>query len=154
MKLGDQVPADEVEPARPKGLNDHAPVVHLEEHVEDLGVEPRGQLDEKHVLAQGIPQRAGRGGLRRQGGGVQVEPLRVHHPHRGPVDALKGVKVLGPGLDRPTAQQHPSVEGQKDSRLAGGRHGKGQPQVLQRVGEGVVDGELGPGEDHRDANVL
>src|SRR5699024_605551 len=69
--LGDEVPADEVEPAGAEGLDDHAPVVHGQKHVEDLRVEPRGQLDgntSRHRAsrrAQGSPLGAGSASGRR-----------------------------------------------------------------------------------------
>ena len=77
----------------------------------------------------------------------------VHQGGRRPVDTFKGVKALGAGLDRPASQDHLAVKGHKDAECAGGGHGEGDAQVLQRVGERVFDGELGAGEHHGDRNA-
>ena len=55
LELGDQIPPDEVQPPSAEGLDDDAPVEHLEQHVEDLRVESGGELDEEHLLAQAVP---------------------------------------------------------------------------------------------------
>ena len=149
VELLDEVAADEVQPSRPERFDDHPAVVHPQQHVEDLRVQPGSELDEKHLLAQlpvqhTWPLDPGDGLL------PDGEARAVHHRHGGPVHAVEGSKVGGVGLDRPAAQHHPAPEGQKHPRPPRRRHGKGGAQVVQPVGEGVLNGQLGPGEHHRD----
>ena len=136
-----------MEPARAERLDDHPPVVHPQQHIEDLRVQAGGELDEEHLLAQGVPEDAGAG---HRGDGLlpQVQPRPVHTGHQGPVDALKRAEGGGVGFHGAAAQHHPPVEGQKHPRTAGGRHGEGGAEIVQPVGEGVLDGQLGPGEHH------
>ena len=152
MQLLNEIAADEVESSGAEGLDDHPTVVHIQQHVEDLRVESRGELDEKHLPAQLVPQAAGP--LHRGDGAlVNGEPRAADPAHQGPVHALKGGKVGGVGLHRPTAQNHLPVKGHKHPRLPRGGHGQGGAQIVQAIGEGVLNGELGSGEHHGNGDV-
>ncbi len=127
--------------------------MHGQEHIKNLRVQARGQLDEEHIPAQGVPQDAGLPAGNRQRLRPQHQPSGADLGGQRPVDALKGVKAGGAGLDRPAAQNHLPVKGHKHAPNTARRHGKGGAQVLQSVGQGVLDGQLRAREHHRNLNA-
>ena len=148
LQFGDQVPADEVQTACTEGLDDHATVVHGQKHVKNLGVQTGGQLDQENPFAQAVLQAAGACYLG-QSARIQHQSAAPHGAHKGPVDALEGVEAGGAGFDGAAAQNDLAVKGHEDAPYAGSRHGEGGAQVLQTVGQGMLDGQLASGQHDR-----